>query len=117
MRILIYFEQFSWGGADTHLLNLLREWPEKKDEITVLSNTGNAGFSRIKGELDKLKHVQGIEIKTLSHSVFMNALNNNNALRLLRPFFHLILPLTYVLGTVFFIRVIKKLGTFDIVSS
>lgn len=115
MRILIYFEQFSWGGVDTHLLTLLREWPEKKDEIIVLSNAGNAGFSRIKAKLNKLKYVHAIEMNTFSHSIFMNALNNNNALSLLRPFCHLMLPLNYILSTVFFIRVIKKLGVFDIV--
>lgn len=115
MRILIYFEQFSWGGVDTHLLTLLKEWPEKRDEIVVLSNTGNAGFSRIKVELDKLKHVETVEIKGLSHSVLMNAFNKNRASRLLRPFFHIMLPLTYILSILFFIRVIKKLGTFDVI--
>ena len=115
MRILIYFEQFSWGGVDTHLLTLLTEWPKKTDKIIVLFNTGNAGFSRIKSELIKLEYVQAVEIKSFSHSVFMNAVNKNNALRLLRPFFHLMLPLTYILSTVFFIKVIKKLGTFDLV--
>ena len=86
MRILIYFEQFSCGGVDTHLLTLLQEWPEKKDEIIVLSNAGNAGFSRTKAKLNELKYVQATEIKSFSHSVFMNAVNSNKAVSLLRPF-------------------------------
>jgi len=38
MRILIYCEQESWGGVDTHLLELLSTWPAPDDEIVLMVN-------------------------------------------------------------------------------
>lgn len=60
MNILVYWEQYSWGGTDTHLLN----WAtgnEKlfggQDKLIILTNDQNPGFFRIKNELDLLKSV------------------------------------------------------------
>ena len=48
MKIIVFWEQSEWGGVDSHLEELLINWPEKKDEIDVIYNSGNEGFSRIK---------------------------------------------------------------------
>ena len=57
MRIAIWWEQALWGGADTHLLTLLRNWPDKNDQFVIFYNSGNQGMKRISAELDQLSQV------------------------------------------------------------
>ncbi len=57
MRIAVWWEQDSWGGVDTHLLTLLRNWPDKGDRFVVFSNSGNQGMKRISAELTRLDQV------------------------------------------------------------
>ena len=60
MRIAIYWESELWGGSDTHLLTLLKNWPNQSDEFTVLFNQNNQGHRRIAPELERLKYVKSI---------------------------------------------------------
>ena len=46
MKILIFWEQEYYGGVDTHIYELLRTWPNKKDEITILTNLENRGIKK-----------------------------------------------------------------------
>lgn len=66
MRILIYWEQESWGGVDSHLLTLLSLWPEPSDAITLLVNRGNAGFARIRPQLAEIPNLYITEIDSSS---------------------------------------------------
>ena len=53
MNILIYYEQFSLGGVDKHLYELVNNWPNKYDQITIVTNKGNPGFKKIKKSIKK----------------------------------------------------------------
>ena len=57
MRIAIWWEQDAWGGVDTHLLTLLRNWPDKADQFVIFHNRGNLGMSRIAASLKQLDRV------------------------------------------------------------
>ena len=47
MKILIFWEQDYYGGVDTHLLELMKTWPNKKDRITILTNKENSDIKKI----------------------------------------------------------------------
>ncbi len=66
MKILIYWEQESWGGVDSHLLSLLTSWPAPDDYFLVMVNQGNPGYLRIKNELLSISNVMSIEVKSFS---------------------------------------------------
>jgi hypothetical protein len=53
MNIIIYYEQFSFGGVDKHLYELINNWPNKRDFFTIITNQNNKGFKRIKTLLKK----------------------------------------------------------------
>lgn len=57
MKVAIWWEQDSWGGVDTHLLTLLRNWPDKHDRFVVFYNSSNQGMARISASLSGLDHV------------------------------------------------------------
>lgn len=54
MRVAIWWEQDSWGGVDTHLLTLLRNWPDNADQFVIFHNRGNQGAARIAASLKRL---------------------------------------------------------------
>jgi len=58
VRIAIWWEQDSWGGVDSHLLTLLRNWPDKNDRFVVFFNNGNQGMMRISESLRQLGIVE-----------------------------------------------------------
>jgi glycosyltransferase involved in cell wall biosynthesis len=62
MNIAIYWEQYSWGGVDSYLKNLIGHWPDKSDKITFFSNEYNEGLERIQ---DDLKKYPGLTIKKI----------------------------------------------------
>jgi glycosyltransferase involved in cell wall biosynthesis len=57
MRIAVWWEQDLWGGVDTHLLTLLRNWPDKSDQFIIFYNSGNQGIKRISSSLSQLDQV------------------------------------------------------------
>ena len=57
MRIAVWWEQTSWGGVDTHLLTLLRNWPDTNDRFVIFHNSGNLGVARISALLGELEWV------------------------------------------------------------
>ncbi len=58
MKIAVWWEQDAWGGVDTHLLTLLRNWPDKSDRFVVFHNSGNQGLHRIADDIKKLGMVK-----------------------------------------------------------
>jgi glycosyltransferase involved in cell wall biosynthesis len=48
MKILIYYEQYGYGGVDTHLGHLINHWPQEDDQFIVVSNPDNTGLSFLK---------------------------------------------------------------------
>lgn len=50
-KILIYYEQKSYGGVDTHLAQLINNWPECNDRIIIVSNRENVGLEFFEKQL------------------------------------------------------------------
>jgi glycosyltransferase involved in cell wall biosynthesis len=67
MRIAIWWEQDSWGGVDTHLLTLLSNWPDKRDQFVIFHNSDNQGMTRISTALEKLGVVNVVSFSTPSN--------------------------------------------------
>ena len=108
MNILMYWEQESWGGVDTHLLTLLKFWPEKSDKIILVVNTENNGFKRIKAELEDIKYVVCLEVRSISQNQLINRCRNNFILKFFYPILHFIQPITFILCVKKFKNFIKK---------
>ena len=76
-RIGIFWEQFEWGGVDTHLKNLLEHWSNNKDKIIIYHNSNNKGAWRLKKQLkNKVKSLYFHEF----NSLFSNRKNYFNFL-------------------------------------
>lgn len=58
MKIAIWWEQVLWGGVDSHLLTLLKNWPDNKDQFTIFYNSDNQGMSRIHDSLCEFERVK-----------------------------------------------------------
>ena len=43
-KIVIYYEQYGYGGVDTHMAELINSWPNKKNQFIVVTNPGNQGL-------------------------------------------------------------------------
>ena len=56
-RIAIWWQQDSWGGVESHLLTLLRNWPEGEDRFVIFHNRSNPGADRLSVEFAKLANV------------------------------------------------------------
>lgn len=63
--ILIYYEQYGYGGVDTHMAYLINNWPSRDDRIVILTNRDNKGLDFLKAKLNR----NNIDIKTLELGV------------------------------------------------
>ncbi|MBK9444594.1 MAG: hypothetical protein IPO00_00030 [Betaproteobacteria bacterium] len=114
MRVLVYWEQESWGGVDTHLLELLRTWPARDDEIVLLVNEGNVGFERLKDRFSSLPHVRCASFRSYSHNELNRRLRGPGPLRFLAKLLHFIQPLTYFIAVRRLHNAFRRLGAFDL---
>jgi glycosyltransferase involved in cell wall biosynthesis len=114
MKILIYWEQESWGGVDTHLLELLGSWPNHNDEIVLLVNDGNAGFNRLKRAFSELRYVKCISFFSSSHNELNRRLRASKWLGWLTKVLYFALPLTHTVMVHRLHREFRRLGTFDV---
>ena len=71
--ILLYYEQQGYGGVDTHMAQLINNWPELSDRFIVISNPENEGLKILKSQLRNPK----VEISEIN-GVFNKAAKNNN---------------------------------------
>ena len=85
-KIIIVFDQPSWGGTDSHLIYLLQEWPNKTDKIYIYYNSYNKGVIRVKKNLKIFKNIYFIEY---NHSIInlFESLNSIKFIRILNYFF------------------------------
>ena len=67
LKIGIFWEQFEWGGVDTHLKYLLESWENNDDEIIIYHNSNNKGALRLNKELS-LKKIIFKEFNSLFNS-------------------------------------------------
>jgi glycosyltransferase involved in cell wall biosynthesis len=114
MRILIYWEQCSWGGVDTHLLELLQTWPVGEDEFLVLVNEGNLGFTRMKAQFESLSNVRCESFCSYSHNELNRRMRGTQRLSFLTPVLHFFQPLTYFFSVWRLKRALVRLGPFDV---
>lgn len=101
MRIAVYWESELWGGSDTHLLTLLKNWPDQNDEFTILYNQNNQGHERIAADLRSLKYV-----KSLSFSPVFDVAAKHNAINSLGA--NAWKLLCYMAKPYFFWRMVRK---------
>lgn len=104
MRIAIWWEQDSWGGVDTHLLTLLRNWPEKSDQFVIFYNSDNEGMKRIFPALEQLEMVSVVSFSTPSNLLL------SLPVRVMR---HFSLPLRFFLMKRRAQRLLASHGHFD----
>ena len=115
----MYWEQESWGGVDTHLLTLLKSWPQKSDRIILVVNTENEGFNRIRTELEDIEYVICLEVKSLSQNQLINRWRKNSILKFFYPILHFLQPLIFIICVEKFKyilknTIIKKYGPIDL---
>jgi glycosyltransferase involved in cell wall biosynthesis len=114
MRILIYWEQESWGGVDVQLLELLSTWHVHDDEFVLVVNKGNTGFERLQSKFESIKNVHCEIIKSYSHNELNRRVRNIKYSRFLTIILHFLQPLTYCLTVRMMSKFIKSKGDFDL---
>lgn len=114
MRIAIYWEQESWGGVDSHLLELLPNWPTLGDEFVLFYNDGNQGFERIRPELEKLHNVRCIAVLSCSHNELARRLKGVPGYSALRYILYFFQPITFMLMVSRLSRLFAKTGDFNL---
>lgn len=92
--ISIWWEQVSWGGVDSHLLELLSNWPNQNDEFIVFVNRDNDGVNRIQAKLGLIKNVK---VSSLNYT-----LSGKN--KIFRYIFLPLFMVFYVLRSFFILR-------------
>lgn len=50
-KYVIILHQYSYGGVDTHLINLINSWKSQKDFFYIYTNPDNQGLNTIKSNL------------------------------------------------------------------
>ena len=114
MRVAIYWEQDSWGGVDTQLLELLSTWPVPDDEFVLFYNRGNAGFDRISQELEKLPYLRCVEVSSWSHIVLARRLKTVPGSAVLRYVLYVTQPITFLVMVWRLSRLFSRTGRFDL---
>jgi len=115
MNIIIYYEQFSFGGVDKHLYELINNWPNKRDFFTIITNQNNKGFKRIKTLLKK-KTIKIIYFNSFSYSCFVNFLYENK-ISFLRFVFYFFQPIFLLLSVAKFSLLLKKFNKNSVILS
>jgi len=113
LKIAIYFEQYSWGGTDTHLLNLLREWSAGQDELFLFSNAENEGFFRIKKDLEKFHNLSLVTFPSRAVTPLLLKQNSKFIYFLLRVYNYFFLPVILWRMKNQAMQLLKKYGPFD----
>jgi len=109
MKIAIWWEQVLWGGVDTHLLTLLRNWPSKTDSFYIFYNPSNQGMSRISREIISMDRVICVELKNDPYGSMKWV--SDELLRVVRFF---TLPLRFYLMKNRYTALLKSYGRFDV---
>jgi glycosyltransferase involved in cell wall biosynthesis len=103
-EIIIVFDQPSWGGADSHLIYLLQDWPNKSDKIYIYFNSYNKGIIRVKRGLENYKNIFFVEYNHPIINIF-EFFNKIKYIRILNFFF---IPLRFMIMKKFFKKIFKR---------
>lgn len=94
LNIGILWEQFEWGGVDTHIKYLLDGWSNSEDQFTIYYNKNNKGATRFKDKINTKK------INFKEHDSFFN--EKKNYLNFL------IIPIKYILSIFRYSKILKN---------
>jgi glycosyltransferase involved in cell wall biosynthesis len=115
MKIIIYWEQESWGGVDSHLVELLRSWPEQRDEIVLLFNQFNLGYQRVKKDLEKIPGLKFREIRSFSRNQINDRMNKIPLIgRLITKITFLLSPMVFIFSVLVLYMQFKPYKNFDV---
>jgi glycosyltransferase involved in cell wall biosynthesis len=117
MKIAIYWEQGSWGGVDSHLLELLRTWPAPTDEFILLYNCGNQGFERIRNQVESIRNVECQFIQSWSYNELLRRSQNYFFLKFWWPLIFLLQPLIFAINILQFYSIFAGLRKLDLLLS
>ncbi|MCW7482124.1 glycosyltransferase family 4 protein [Leptospira kanakyensis] len=101
MQIGIWWDQDSWGGVDSHMLNLLNYWPNETDSFVIFHNLDNKGFHRIKNKFSKSIKLTSVPFVSKHSEIFL--------IKVLRNVFFPLVFLLVVLKNYFILRKYKYL--------
>ena len=87
-KIIIVFDQPSWGGTDSHLTYLLEAWPNSNDKIEIYYNSYHKGIFRVKESLKSLNNINFIEY---NHNI-INLFEYFNSLKFIRLLNYFFIP-------------------------
>lgn len=113
MKILIFYEQYTFGGVDNHLKTLINNWPNKEDSFFILTNFENNGFDKIKKKI-LYKNFNFKKIKFFSINKFYTKFLLKKKLIKFKYFFYLIYPLIFLFSLINAYFLTKKYLKYDI---
>lgn len=114
MRVVIYWEQESWGGVDAHLQELLSTWPDLGDEFVLLYNEGNQGFTRIQHDLAQIPNLRCVSVASCAHNELSRRIRASRSIAWLRHALHIFQPLSFLWMVFRLRRAFEKAGKFDL---
>ena len=98
MKILVFWEQSEWGGVDSHLYELIKNWPNENDSFTIMHNYNNPGLYRIKKGLLKL-NTNFVPIDILSYSSLLSNFIDRKSFRIAWLLLNILKPFLFFLST------------------
>jgi len=113
MRILIFWESEKWGGVDSHLCELISNWPNPDDSFYLVTNIGNQGLSRISSDLSDYG-VTVFEILPFSYTSLLIYLRRFRLGFLFKIPLFILRPLLFFLSRYQLSLFFSKLGDFDV---
>ena len=115
MKILIFWEQDYYGGVDTHLLELIETWPNKKDQITILTNKENSAIKNIEKKTKKIFKFLKIEkYNSFSYNIINFKLRKFKILQYALYFFS---PLLFLINLFLLHKLIYRFKDFNVILS
>ena len=114
MKILIFWEQSSWGGVDSHLLTLLNLWKDNNDSFVIVHNKKNSGLKRIKKMINLNENkIDYISFNSISYNSLSSSLNSK-FLKLFFPILYLFKPFLIFLMSIRLFFIFKKIKDVDV---
>mgnify|MGYP001193352500 CR=1 FL=1 len=115
MKILIFWEQDYYGGVDTHLYELLRTWPNKKDQITILTNQENGAVKKFEESLKIFPNNLKIKkFNSFSYNIINFKLKKIKILQYLLYFF---IPLLFLINLKLLYKLISNFKDYEVILS
>lgn len=114
MKIIVYYEQFASGGVDKQLKELINNWPNKKDHLTIITNKSNPGFRNIKNFIKKKINV--IYFNSWSYSSISNFFNEKN-LSFVNYFTSILQPIFLIFTVLKFTKLLKFFNKDNVILS